>query len=104
MRARGIPISERRIETEADLRKLQAMEIPSTGFPVLVVGQDRMIGFESGQWQRMLDAAGYPTQSVLPRDWPHEPARSLTASGAADASTAGERPALGTSAPARLRF
>ncbi|MFZ9407793.1 MAG: DUF4124 domain-containing protein [Burkholderiaceae bacterium] len=132
LRARGIPVSERRIESEADLRALQAMDVPSAGFPVLVIGKERAIGFESGQWQRMLDAAGYPVQSVLPRDWVHEPARSLTptsptasagagagtsveasstpaerpagAAGAGQAAGANSRSVPGQGAPARVRF
>ena len=28
--------------------------------PVLVVGSDKSDGFETGQWQAMLDRAGYP--------------------------------------------
>ena len=77
LRSRGVPVREQRIETEADLKALQALNIPSAGFPVLMVGSERAIGYEQGQWTRMLDAAQYPTTAVLPRDWQPEPATNL---------------------------
>lgn len=77
LRSRGVPVREQRIETEADLKALQALNIPSGGFPVLMVGGERAIGFEQGQWTRMLDAAQYPATSALPRRWQPEPATNL---------------------------
>ena len=78
LRSRGVPVRERRIETEEDLKALQVLGIATTGFPVLTVGTERAIGFEQGQWQRMLDAAQYPAASMLPRGWQPEPASQLS--------------------------
>lgn len=77
LRSRGVPLREQRIETADDLKALQTLNIPSTGFPVLTVGSERTIGFEQGQWNRMLDVAQYPATSLLPRDWQPEPATRL---------------------------
>ena len=58
--ARGIPFSSKdpqaSPEAQAELQKLTGQ----LRVPVLVVGSDKIDGFETGQWQAMLDKAGYP--------------------------------------------
>jgi glutaredoxin len=62
---RGIPFSNKdpqaSPEAQADLQKLTGR----LSVPVLVVGSDKIDGFETGQWQAALDRAGYP-KSALP--------------------------------------
>ncbi len=62
---RGVPYSSKdpqaSPEAQADLKKLTG----TLSVPVLVVGADRIDGFEAGQWQAALDRAGYP-KSALP--------------------------------------
>jgi glutaredoxin len=57
---RGIPFSNKdpqaSPESQAELQKLTGR----LSVPVLVVGSDKIDGFETGQWQAMLDRAGYP--------------------------------------------
>ncbi|MBI3431272.1 MAG: glutaredoxin family protein [Hydrogenophilales bacterium] len=57
---RGVPFSNKdpqaSPEAQAELQKLTGR----TSVPVLVVGSDRIDGFEAGQWQAALDRAGYP--------------------------------------------
>ena len=57
---RGIPFSNKdpqaSPEALAELKKLTGR----SSVPVLVVGSDKVDGFETGQWQEMLDRAGYP--------------------------------------------
>ncbi|HQS82748.1 MAG TPA: glutaredoxin family protein [Thiobacillus sp.] len=57
---RGVPFSNKdpqaSPESQAELQKLTGR----LSVPVLVVGSDRIDGFETGQWQAMLDRAGYP--------------------------------------------
>lgn len=57
---RGIPFSNKDPQTspeaQADLQKLTGR----LSVPVLVVGTDKVDGFEAGQWQTALDRAGYP--------------------------------------------
>ncbi len=63
---RGVPFTEKLVQTAADVRAFNTLH-PGTGqFPVLAVGTDRMTGFEAAQWNRMLDAAAYPRSSMLP--------------------------------------
>lgn len=58
--ARGVPFSNRdpqaSSEAQAELKKLTG----HLSVPVLVVGKDRIDGFETTQWQAALDRAGYP--------------------------------------------
>lgn len=57
---RGVPFSNKdpqaSPEAQAELQKLTGRQ----SVPVLVVGSDKIDGFETGQWQAMLDRAGYP--------------------------------------------
>ena len=57
---RGAPFSNKdpqaSPEAQAELQKLTGR----SSVPVLVVGSDRIDGFEAGQWQAALDRAGYP--------------------------------------------
>ncbi len=66
---RGVPFSSRdpqaSPEAQAELKKLTG----HLSVPVLVVGSDRIDGFETGQWQAALDRAGYP-KSALPGSKP----------------------------------
>jgi glutaredoxin len=57
---RGIPFTERNAETNADdaakLKELAgAMQVP-----FLTVGERRVKGFDAGNWNSVLDGAGYP--------------------------------------------
>ncbi|MCX8018284.1 MAG: glutaredoxin family protein [Rhodocyclaceae bacterium] len=60
LQQRGIPFAQKRIETEADLAALQALTGGEAVVPVLTVGSRVKKGFERGEWNRVLDAAGYP--------------------------------------------
>jgi len=57
---RGIPFNSKdpqaSPEAQAELQKLTGR----LSVPVLVVGSDKIDGFEAGQWQSALDRAGYP--------------------------------------------
>lgn len=71
---RGIPFSSKdpqiSPEAQGELRKL----IGQLRVPVLVVGTDKISGFESGQWHGALDRAGYP-KSAPPGSKPAPPAQ-----------------------------
>ena len=76
LRQRGVPFSERVVETPADnfeLKRITGIEM----VPVMTVGKDTLAGFNSGNWARALDAAGYPTASKLPAGYADEPPRPL---------------------------
>lgn len=57
---RGVPYRTKDPQTnpeaQAELQKLTGR----LSVPVLVVGSDKIDGFETGQWHAMLDKAGYP--------------------------------------------
>ena len=71
--ARGVPYSSKdpqaNAEAQAELQKLTGR----LSVPVLVVGNDKIDGFETGQWQSALDRAGYP-KSAPPGRKPAPPA------------------------------
>jgi glutaredoxin len=58
--ARGVPFSNKDPQTspdaQAELQKLTGR----SSVPVLLVGREKIDGFESGRWQAALDQAGYP--------------------------------------------
>lgn len=57
---RGVPFSSKdpqvSPEAQAELQKLTGR----LSVPVLMVGSEKIDGFETGQWQAALDRAGYP--------------------------------------------
>ena len=78
---RGVPFSSKdpqaSPEAQAALQKLTGR----TSVPVLVVGTDRVDGFEASQWQAALDRAGYP-KSAPPGSKPATAAASTPAAAA----------------------
>ncbi len=66
---RGVPYSTKdpqaSPEAQAELKKLTGQ----SRVPVLVVGSDKIDGFETGQWHAALDKAGYP-KTPIPRAKP----------------------------------
>ena len=75
---RGVPFSNKdpqaNPDAQAELKKLTGQ----SRVPVLVVGSDKIEGFESGQWHAALDRAGYP-KSALPGRKPDTAAASAPA-------------------------
>lgn len=57
---RGVPFNSKdpqaSPEAQAELKKVTGR----LSVPVLLVGSDKIDGFEAGQWQEALDRAGYP--------------------------------------------
>ena len=62
---RGVPYSEVTVTDEADLAQLKKLS-GGNAVPVMTVGREVYKGFESGAYKAALDAAGYPTSSLLP--------------------------------------
>jgi hypothetical protein len=59
--------------------------------PSLTVGAQSLRGFTAEDWVAYLDAAGYPKESRLPRNWQPAPAAAAQAPGSPPAAAA--RPA-----------
>ncbi|MGV8992298.1 MAG: glutaredoxin family protein [Thiobacillus sp.] len=76
---RGVPFSNKdpqaSPEAQAELKKLTGQ----SRVPVLMVGSDKIDGFEPGLWHAALDRAGYP-KSVLPSGKPAPEANPAPAS------------------------
>lgn len=69
LQARGVPYSERRIASEEDALALERV-LGGRTVPGLTVGAQPLRGFSEADWAAYLDAAGYPRESKLPRNWP----------------------------------
>ena len=84
---RGVPFSSKdpqaSVEAQAELKKLTGR----LSVPVLLVGSDKIDGFETGQWHEALDRAGYP-KTALPGRKPASPAPAPAPTPAAPAAPA----------------
>ncbi|MFT3717713.1 glutaredoxin family protein [Pseudorhodoferax sp.] len=63
--ARGVPFSERTVQTGEDVEALQRLA-GEASLPVATIGAQRLRGFSAPEWTQYLDAAGYPATSQLP--------------------------------------
>jgi glutaredoxin len=72
LQARGVPYSERRIATEEDAAALERL-LGARTVPSLMVGAQPLRGLSETDWTAYLDAAGYPRESRLPRNWQAPP-------------------------------
>lgn len=68
LKSRGIPFSEKTVNSKDDLEKLQRVGGTSQ-LPVLMIGSSHRSGFESGTWGSALSAAGYPESNRLPKNY-----------------------------------
>ena len=66
--ARGVPFTERTVTTNEDIEALQRLS-GSAGLPFGSIGGQQLAGFSDAEWTQYLDAAGYPKQSQLPRNY-----------------------------------
>ena len=69
LQQRGVPYNERRISSEEDALALDRA-VGGRTVPALTVGVQPLRGFSETDWAAYLDAAGYPRESKLPRNWP----------------------------------
>lgn len=72
---RGVPFTEKTVGTPKDVEQFRKSGFAENSFPSLAVGRERTQGFEAGDWNRLLDAAGYPKTSVMPASWRPSPAQ-----------------------------
>lgn len=68
LRNRGVPFTERTVSSNDDIA-LFKQQSPDGTAPVLIVGSRKSAGFSQGAWSGLLDSAGYPQTSALPRDY-----------------------------------
>jgi glutaredoxin len=65
LRARGVPFSEKTVNTGEDTEQLRQLS-GKLELPLLVVGNRKVAGFQDAAWQEALTAAAYPRQAMLP--------------------------------------
>jgi glutaredoxin len=85
---RGVPFTERTVKTAADAEAFKQLGFGDNSFPTVTVGKERSVGLEIGEWDRLLDAAGYPRTSMLPPSYKAPPARALAAAAPTPKNTA----------------
>ena len=78
LQMRGIPFAEKTVSTEDDIAALQRLSGGRT-VPALTVGTQALRGLLDADWHGLLDLAGYPKESKLPRGWSAGPAVPLVA-------------------------
>ncbi|WP_137917964.1 glutaredoxin family protein [Hydrogenophaga sp. 2FB] len=78
LNARGIPYSEKTVETPQDGEALKRVSGESS-LPFLTIGSQQIKGYSDGEWTQFLDAAGYPKQSALPTNYRRPTATPLVA-------------------------
>lgn len=74
--ARGVPFSEKTINTAQDAAALQKLS-GNNAVPLLTVGAQHVAGFSAQEWTDYLNAAGYPERSSLPANYRTPPAAPL---------------------------
>lgn len=68
LNARGIPYSEKTIETPQDGEALKRIS-GEASLPFMTIGSQQIKGYSDTEWTQFLDAAGYPKQSALPSSY-----------------------------------
>ncbi|MBS7806345.1 glutaredoxin family protein [Variovorax sp. PCZ-1] len=91
LRNRGIPFTERTVESNDDFEALKRLSGASS-LPLATVGSQQMKGFSDAEWTQFLDAAGYPKTSQLPTGY-RNPAPSPMVARVAPAPAAAAAPA-----------
>jgi glutaredoxin len=69
LQARGVPYAEKVVSTEDDAAEMERVA-GGRSVPTLTIGPQPLRGLSEGDWTAYLDAAGYPRESKLPRNWP----------------------------------
>ena len=87
---RGIPFTDRVVQDPATAEELKALTGGKLVVPVLKVGKQVLTGYEEGQWNATLDAAGYPRTPVAPVRPSAPPAKPAKPEQPAPAVPAGE--------------
>ena len=79
---RGVPFSEKTVSTVEDSQALQRLS-GENSLPFATIGSQQLKGFSDSEWTQFLNAAGYPSASVLPSTYRQPAATSLVVIAAA---------------------
>jgi glutaredoxin len=77
LQTRGIPFTEKTVDTAEDQAVLTAAG--GNQLPLLLVGRNKLTGFEPGQWNGALTDANYPLTRQLPQNYRAAKAESAAA-------------------------
>lgn len=100
--ARGVPFSERTVQSNEDVEALRRLS-GDNSLPVVTIGGQRLKGFAPGEWTQYLDSAGYPRSSQLPAGYRAPPAQPLVAVRTAEPTEAAPPRTTAAPAPAPAR-
>jgi glutaredoxin len=109
LRQRGVPYSERQVQSGDDNEALQRLT-GGAEVPVLTLGSQTLRGLSREVWAAYLDAAGYPRESRLPASYRYPAAAPITerresaAAPAAPAAPSPVAPTATTPAPGNIKF
>ena len=92
LRQRGIPYSEKSVQSPEDADALERLS-GGRDAPTLSIGSQTLRGLAPEVWNSYLDAAGYPRESRLPPNFAYAPATPLVTRAAPAAARAAETPA-----------
>ncbi|MFZ6758951.1 glutaredoxin family protein [Undibacterium sp. Ji50W] len=90
LKTNGVPFNEKTVSNNADLDKLKQVS-GDTQLPFMLIAKVRFPGFNTEEWRKALDSAGYPATSKLPKDYRYpaaEPAAPVVATADKDADVA----------------
>lgn len=78
LQERGVPFSERTVNTPADIEAYKKLVGDDLRMPRLALGSTRLsAGFSAESWNNALDAAGYPSKNELPKGYAQPAAQPL---------------------------
>ena len=97
--SRGIPFAEKTVNTNDDAQALQRLS-GDTSLPFATIGGQQLKGFSDSEWTQFLNAAAYPSTSILPANYRQPPATPMVAVSAAPANTPARAAAAAAPAPA----
>ena len=84
LRQRGIPVTEKQVQTANDVDALERLT-GGRDAPSLTIGSQTLRGLAPEVWNSYLDAAGYPRESRLPTSYEYPPALPIVERSDADA-------------------
>ncbi len=87
LRNRGIPYSEKTINSDEDMAELRKLSGGAT-IPFLMIGRQKLRGFSESAWTAALDDSGYPKSNILPRSYQNPPIQSATGASPSDSANA----------------
>jgi glutaredoxin len=99
---RGVPFTESTITTQQDADALKRIG-GENGPPLITIGGQHLRGYSEGELTQYLDAAGYPSSSLLPPSYRFAAATPLAPAPAAPQTQAGNTEPTAATPPAPSR-